>query len=60
MEKISKTEGSLDLKLRVVMIKIIEGTMRDEVERLKNSKSVNYKKDIRSLECLSSSAEEET
>lgn len=40
--------------------KIIEGTMRDEVERLKNSKSVNYKKDIRSLECLSSSAEEET
>lgn len=34
--------------------------MRDEVERLKNSKSVNYKKDIRSLECLSPSAEEET
>ena len=34
--------------------------MRDEVERLKNSKLVNYKKDIRSLECLSSSAEEET
>lgn len=40
--------------------KIIEGTMWDEVERLKNSKLVNYKKDIRSLECLSSSAEEET
>ena len=40
--------------------KIIEGTMWDEVERLKNSKSVNYKKDIRSLECLSSSAEEGT
>lgn len=34
--------------------------MRDEVERLKNSKSVNYKKDIRFPECLSSSAEEET
>ena len=34
--------------------------MRDEVERLKNSKSVNCKKDIRSPECLSSSAEEET
>ena len=34
--------------------------MRDEVERLKNSKSVNCKKDIRFPECLSFNAEEET